>query len=54
VSSTSCSLGAAQLAGTGFEGTTGTPNCTIGGGTYWLTTAGNVIPGQVIELRIAI
>jgi hypothetical protein len=56
VSSISCNLpqGAAQLVGTGFEGTTGSPHCTIGGGTFWLTTAGNVIPGQIVEVRIAI
>jgi hypothetical protein len=53
VSASSCQLGAADLVGTGFEKpTTGT--CTIGGGTYWLTTAGNVIPGQIVEVRIAI
>jgi len=54
VSPASCSLGATQLAGTGFEGPSSNPHCTYGGGTYWLTTAGNVIPGQVVELRIAI
>jgi len=51
VSAASCSLGLAQLAGTGFE-TSG--SCLIGGGTYWLTTTGNVTPGQVVEIRIAI
>jgi hypothetical protein len=54
VSAASCSLGAAQLAGTGFEAAGGFDNCSIGGGTYWLTTAGNVIAGDVVELRIAI
>jgi|GEM_PF-475519 len=54
VSADSCSLGAAQLLGTGFEAPSATSHCTHGGGTYWLTTAGNVIPGQVVELRIAI
>ena len=53
VSATSCSLGAEQLTGTGFEKTGGT-GCTIGGGTFWLTTAGNVIPGQIVEIRIAL
>jgi hypothetical protein len=53
VSPLSCSLGAAQLLGTGFE-KSGFGNCLIGGGTFWLTTAGNVIPGQIVELRIAI
>jgi hypothetical protein len=51
VSATSCSLGAAQLLGTGFEDSGG---CTIGGGTFWLTTAGNVIPGQIVEIRIVL
>ena len=46
-------LGATQLDGTGFEAPNG-GNCLIGGGTYWLTTAGNVIPGDVVQLRIAI
>ena len=53
VSAQSCSLGSMQLLGTGFEAPTGDP-CTIGGGTYWLTTAGNVIPGDIVELRISI
>ena len=46
-------LGATQLGGTGFEAPTN-DNCLIGGGTYWLTTAGNVIPGDVVQLRIAV
>ncbi|HMR77906.1 MAG TPA: hypothetical protein PKD61_22505, partial [Polyangiaceae bacterium] len=25
-----------------------------GGGTFWLTTAGNVVPGGLVELRIVI
>jgi hypothetical protein len=53
VSAQSCSLGAAQLSGTGFEQGLG-DTCTIGGGTFWLTTAGNVIPGDIVELRVAI
>ncbi len=53
VSTISCGLGATQLDGTGFEKPT-TDNCLVGGGTYWLTTAGNVIPGDVVQLRIAI
>jgi hypothetical protein len=49
----SCSLGDKQLAGTGFEqGQFDT--CNIGGGTFWLTTAGNVIPGDIVELRVAV
>ena len=55
VSAISCSLGSAQLTGTGFEVSGGGfDSCTIGGGTFWLTTAGNVIPGDIVELRIAI
>jgi hypothetical protein len=53
VSAASCSLGSMQLTGTGFEAPMG-DTCTIGGGTYWLTTAGNVIPGDIVELRIAL
>ena len=54
VSASSCSLGSSQLTGTGFEAGGGFDSCTIGGGTFWLTTAGNVIPGDIVELRIAI
>ena len=54
VSASSCSLGSSQLMGTGFEAGGGFDSCTIGGGTFWLTTAGNVIPGDIVELRIAI
>jgi len=52
VSVESCSLGAAQLSGTGFEAKAG--GCLIGGGSFWLTTSGNVIPGEIVELRIVI
>jgi Stigma-specific protein, Stig1 len=51
VAASSCALGAAQLANTGFDANT---TCTIGGGTYWLTTSGNAIPGEILELRIVI
>jgi hypothetical protein len=51
VAASSCSLGIGDLAGTGFEKS---GSCVVGGGTFWLTTAGNVIPGQVVELRISI
>ncbi len=53
VSATSCQLGMGTLGGTGFEKTGGT-GCTIGGGTYWLTTSGNVIPGDTVQVRIAL
>jgi hypothetical protein len=53
VAATSCILGSADLAGTGFEATSDA-GCTIGGGTFWLTTAGNVVPGEIVEIRIAI
>jgi hypothetical protein len=50
---TSCSLGSAQLLGTGFEATTSAP-CLIGGGTHWLTVSGNVVPGELMRLRLVI
>jgi hypothetical protein len=53
VNSASCSLGIGNLTGTGFEKPSPT-GCVIGGGTYWLTTAGNVIPGQIVEIRLVI
>jgi len=47
----------AELAGTGLD----TPNSGLcdsnsleGGGTGWLTTTGNVVPGEIMKLRIAI
>jgi putative metal-binding protein len=47
----------AELAGTGME--MASPqicdaNSLMGGGTGWLTTTGNVVPGEIITLRIAI
>ncbi len=45
VSSKSCSLGKGQLTGTGFEDR---------GGSFWLTTSGNVIPGDIVTLRIVV
>lgn len=51
VNAASCAAGIGSLLGTGFEKN---PTCTIGGGTYWLTTAGNVNPGQIVELRVVI
>lgn len=56
VSPASCSLGPSALLGTGFEAPSTAPSntCTIGGGTGWLTTAGNVLPGEIVELRIAL
>jgi len=53
VSNLSCKLGANLLAGTGFE-KPNSGNCLIGGGTYWLTTAGNIVPGDILQLRIAV
>ena len=53
---TTCT-GVAQLAGTGFDDPR-SGNCNSnsleGGGTGWLVTSGNVKPGEVIKLRIAI
>ena len=52
---TTCT-GRDQLANTGFDETNG--GCSgsnlEGGGTGWLTTSGNVKPGEIIKLRIAI
>jgi hypothetical protein len=48
--------GNGDLAGTGFDladaGCSGSDQ--VGGGTGWLTTSGNVVPGEQITLRIAI
>jgi hypothetical protein len=52
VSSNSCFLGAAQLAGTSFGKDNST--CTVGGGTFWLTTSGNIVPGGTLDLRIVV
>src|SRR5690606_14288452 len=55
----SCISGPNLLAGTGFDvvdGGCGTPpnsSDLAGGGTGWLTTAGNVVPGEIMELRVA-
>jgi hypothetical protein len=49
-------MGTTQLAGTGLDGAEnmcGT-NTMKGGGTGWLETTGNVNPGEIIKLRIAI
>lgn len=54
VSTLSCSKGPAELAGTGLESPMPGVDCTTGGGTGWLETAGNVIPGEIVELRIAL
>ena len=53
VSAASCSKTSAQLKGTGFDAQNAN-GCSIGGGTYWLTTAGNVIAGDIVELRVAV
>ncbi len=52
VDGNSCSLGPIQLTGTGFEANSS--GCLLGGGTHWLTVGGNVIPGQILHLRLAI
>ncbi|HEY1553671.1 MAG TPA: putative metal-binding motif-containing protein [Kofleriaceae bacterium] len=50
--------GTTDLAGTGMELTDPNGGCTgdteLGGGTGWLTTTGNVVPGEIMKLRIAI
>jgi hypothetical protein len=44
-----------DLIGTGMDVVDGAcGNGTVGGATGWLTTTGNVVPGEVITLRIAI
>ncbi|MBX5483635.1 MAG: choice-of-anchor L domain-containing protein [Myxococcaceae bacterium] len=53
VSTSSCANGASDLAGTGFEASI-PGGCTNGGATGWLTTTGNVRPGELVTLRIAI
>jgi hypothetical protein len=45
ISNMSCSLGPSQLAGT---------NQTGHGGSFWLTTSGNVIPGETVTVRIVV
>ncbi|MBO7127131.1 putative metal-binding motif-containing protein [bacterium] len=44
-----CTEGATLLQGTGFDGMSAGS-----GGTGWLTTRGNVVPGETITLRLAI
>ncbi|HOH03539.1 MAG TPA: choice-of-anchor L domain-containing protein, partial [Polyangiaceae bacterium] len=52
-----CLSGPTFLQGTGFDDTSlggcGSSNM-VGGGTGWLTTVGNVAPGQIMEIRIAL
>ncbi|MCU0657016.1 MAG: choice-of-anchor L domain-containing protein [Polyangiaceae bacterium] len=51
-----CTQGTGQLAGTGMdilEGGCGANN-TTGGGTGYLTSSGNVRPGEIIEMRFAV
>jgi hypothetical protein len=54
VSAQSCQLGQTLLAGTGFDKPSASGSCNIGGATFWLTTAGNVIPGEIVQVRIVI
>jgi hypothetical protein len=52
----SCLAGPSLLTGTDMDtpsGGCGTSNL-LGGGTGWLTTAGNVASGQIMEIRIAV
>jgi hypothetical protein len=53
VSTQSCSSGEGLLKGTGFDSATPS-DCNIGGGTGWLTTKGNVVPGEIVQIRIAL
>ncbi len=50
----SCGQGPSLLNGTGFEAPSGFGQCVNGGGTDWLTTVGNVRPGEIVELRFVI
>jgi hypothetical protein len=52
---TACT-GTGELVGTGFDRTsTGCGSSNLaGGGTGWLVTSGNVVPGEIMELRLAI
>jgi hypothetical protein len=55
--SISSCVGVTQLAGTGFDdpsSSCGNPLALNGGATGWLVTTGNVTPGEIITLRIAI
>jgi hypothetical protein len=54
VSVMSCSRGPGLLLGTGYEAPPGASSCVAGGATDWLTTVGNVRPGQIVELRFVI
>jgi hypothetical protein len=65
VGTTNTCLSTAQLTGTGFDDANPPPqfaddpgycgaNNLAGGGTGWLTTSGNVKPGETIELRFVI
>lgn len=54
VSPRSCSMGLAQLAGTGFENPPMAGLCAQGAATRWLLVRGNVIPGEELTLRLAI
>jgi hypothetical protein len=52
-----CALGNEALKGTGYETESSDffgEKCAIGGGTDWLTVAGNVVPGGILELRILV
>src|SRR5262249_31487397 len=49
-----CPPGAAPRARARVQAPAGARTGTTGGGTRWLTTTGNVVPGQIVELRIAI
>lgn len=55
--SISTCMSTAQLAGTGLDAPAPDScdsNSLMGGGTGWLTTTGNVTPGEIMTLRIAI
>lgn len=53
VSSRSCAQGLGPLQGTGFEARPASA-CALGAATRWLTTRGNVTPGQEVTLRFVL
>jgi hypothetical protein len=54
----SCALGTFYLLGTGFDtsdaNVCGVSTGRVGGGTEWFDVRGNVVPGEIAELRFAL
>ena len=55
---TNSCAGTSDLTGTGFDtpdaGVCNTPSGRVGAGTAWFDVRGNVVPGEIIELRFAL